>query len=255
MPDADLIAASHQNFIGSYRLLAKHVTAGAVCDLHDVFAFATGARSSIFNGCIVLDGASEDGFGAGLAWLLEREVPCSVWIHAPVVERLGGVATAYGLVRQEDPYPGMALHPIPDSPPMGEGVTVEVVDAKSAACLYEVQEAFGRSAETVEALFGPGFRDDSDVRMFCVRLDGEAVGSSIAIRTGDVGGVYAVGTVKSARKRGVGTAATWAAIGAARAWGCRTVVLQSSKMAISIYRRMGFEVVAPYVTYLRPSTA
>lgn len=255
MPDVDLIQASHQNFIGSYRLLAKHAAAGAVYDMHDVFAFTTGANASIFNGCIALDDASEEAFGGGLEWLLGREVPCRVWIHAPAAARLGGVATAYGLVRHEDPHPGMALHPVPEPPPTREDIELEVIEEKGDACLFEVYEKIGLSADTVRQLFGAGFRTDPDVRMFCGRLDGEPVGTSIALRTEDVGGVYAVGTAKTARHRGVGTAATWAAIDAARDWGCHTVVLQSSNMALSIYRRMGFEVVAPYVTYVRPPSA
>lgn len=250
MPDVDLIAASHQNFIGSYRILAEHAEAGAAYDLHDVFAFTTGADASIFNGCIALDEASEEAFGGALEWLLRRDVPCRVWIHAPAAERLDGVARAYHLDRQEDPYPGMALHPIPEPPPVPGDIALEVVEDGGEACLFEVYEKIGMSAATVRELFGAGFRTDEDVRMFCGRLEGEPVGTSIAIRTGDVGGVYAVGTAKTARQRGMGTAATWAAIDAVRDWGCHTVVLQSSNMALSIYRRMGFDVVARYVTYL-----
>ena len=255
MANVDLIAASHQSFIGSYRLLAEHAAAGAVYDMHDVFAFTTGAKASIFNGCIALDDATEEAFGGAVEWLLRQSVPCRVWIHAPAADRLAGVARAYHLVRQEDPYPGMALHPIPEPPPVPPGITLEVVEEKGEACLFEVYEKIGRSVAAAERLFGPEFRTDPDVRMFCARLDGEPVGTSIAIRTGDVGGVYAVGTAKSARKRGVGTASTWATIDAAHDWGCHTVVLQSSHMALSIYRRMGFEVVAPYVTFVPQAQA
>lgn len=255
MTDVDLTTASHQSFIGSYRVLAEHVSAGAVYDMHDVFAFKTGARAPIFNGCIALDDASEEAFGAGLDWLLRQDVPCSVWIHAPAADRLDGVARAYHLVRRDEPYPGMALHPIPEPPPVPGDIAIELVEENGEACLYAAHAKFGRSPEDVDRFFGPEFRGDPDVRMFCIRLDGEPVGTSIAIRTGDVGGVYAVGTAKEARKRGVGTAATWAAIDAARDWGCHTVVLQSSTMALSIYRRMGFEVVAPYVTYVPEAQA
>jgi hypothetical protein len=50
----------------------------------------------------------------------------------------------------------------------------------------------------------------------------------------------------------VGSAATWACLDAGRAWGCDVAVLQSSAMALGMYRRMGFETVVPYAVYVPP---
>lgn len=252
MTSAELISASHRNFIGSYRLLADRTNGGAFYEGHGVCAFATGVRASIFNGCIAFEDASEEGFAGALGWLLQRDLPCRVWVHEPAVERLGHVAFAFGLSLQNEPYPGMALHPIPEPPHPPEGISLDVVAGEGMAALLEVHAKIGVSEATVEKLFGRSFRTDPDVRMFCGRLHGEPVGTSLAIRTGDVAGVYAVGTAKSARKRGVGTATTWAAVDAARTWGCRAVVLQSSIMGLSIYRAMGFGVVARYATFRPP---
>lgn len=251
----DLVAASHRSFIGSYRLLTKHVSGGTTYEGHGVFAFTTGVGMSIFNGCIALEEASEEAFGSALDWLLRHDLPWRVWVHEPAVGRLGGVATAFGLARQADVYPGMAMHPIPPRPADPPGIAVEAVDGDGEACLVAAYARIGRDADFVTRLFGPAFRGDPDVRMFCARLNGEPVGTSLALRTGDVAGVYAVGTAKDARKRGVGTAATWAAIDAAMGWRARTVVLQSSSMGLSIYRAMGFRTVASYVTYLRADPA
>lgn len=48
--------------------------------------------------------------------------------------------------------------------------------------------------------------------------------------------------------------ATWAAVAAGRAWGCDTIVLQSSEIGFSVYRAMGFRTVVSYVTF-RPAPA
>ena len=64
--------------------------------------------------------------------------------------------------------------------------------------------------------------------------------------------MYAVGTLADARRRGVGTAATWAAVAAGRAWGCDKVVLQASEMGFPMYRAMGFRTVVRYAIF-RPS--
>jgi hypothetical protein len=76
---------------------------------------------------------------------------------------------------------------------------------------------------------------------------------SLAIRTEREFGIYAVGTVERARRRGYGTAMTWAAIAAGRqAWGLSTAVLQSSEMGFGVYSKMGFVDVCRYVTYEPP---
>ena len=73
----------------------------------------------------------------------------------------------------------------------------------------------------------------------------------MAVRTGDVAGVYAVGTLRDARRQGVGTAATWAAVAAGRALGSETIVLQSSAMGFPVYEAMGFWTVVRYAIFAR----
>ena len=70
----------------------------------------------------------------------------------------------------------------------------------------------GMSPEAARQLYPASFAADPDVQLFMGRLDGQAVGSAVAIRSEDVSGIYAVGTRPPARRRGVGTALTWAAV-------------------------------------------
>jgi hypothetical protein len=86
--------------------------------------------------------------------------------------------------------------------------------------------------------------------MFIGRVDGRPVGSSFLTRTGSLAGIYAVGTATAARKRGVGTAVTWAAVAAAGDWGCDAVVLQASEMGYPVYVKMGFKSVVDYARFL-----
>jgi GNAT superfamily N-acetyltransferase len=127
-----------------------------------------------------------------------------------------------------------------------------VSDGRSLDEYRQVSVEDGTSEYVARRLFSDSFAADPDVELVIASLDGRAVGTSLAIRTEKVAGVYAVGTLVDARRRGVGTAATWAAVAAGRTWGCDTVVLQASDMGFPIYRAMGFRTVVRYAIF-RPS--
>ena len=229
--DAELIAAAHLSYIGSFAKLAEHCANGEVRSPSPVFTFVTGLPISLFNGCVVVEPTTEAELDAALVWLNGRRVTYLVSIAEPLAPQLSEVVQAHGLVGPE-PYPGMVLHPVPDAPDPAPGVTV--VAGPEPGQLQILPQSFAR---------------DPDVRVFSARLDGRPVGNSIAIRTGEVAGVYAVGTQTEARGRGIGTAASWAAVAAGRAWGCDPIVLQASAMGLPIYERMGFRTVVRYLTF------
>jgi GNAT superfamily N-acetyltransferase len=144
----------------------------------------------------------------------------------------------------------MALHPVPSAPPPPPGVSISaVVDDTDLTTYISVMSDGAEADPALSRLLTRSFAADPDVRLFVAQLDGRPVGTSIAIRSGAICGVYAVGTQPGARGRGVGTAATWAAVETGREWGCEAVVLQSSAMGLPIYRRMGFRTVVRYITY------
>ena len=92
-------------------------------------------------------------------------------------------------------------------------------------------------AAIVRQLFTPALNDDPDVSLFTARWNDEPVGGAMSLRVDDTVGVYAVGTLKRARRRGVATAATWAAIDSWRRRGCTVAVLQASEMGLPLRSR------------------
>jgi GNAT superfamily N-acetyltransferase len=245
----ELVDAANLSLVGSYRTLVGHCPGGEIREVDGVFAFATGLTLSVFNGCIAVGPTSASEFEAALAWIGERGLPYRVWIDEERAPDLSGVALARGLDRDPVPYPGMVLHPVPNAPAPSPGVTVISVTRADLPEHLGVRVESGISLDLARRLFPPSFAADPDVQLFTARLDGRPVGGAVAIRSGDVAGVYAVGTLPGARRRGVGTAATWAAVTAGRAWGCDTVVLQSSEMGYPMYSAMGFRTVVPYATF------
>ena len=245
--DPALVEASDRSLIDSFRKLSMQI--GEVLDAGEVFAFSTGLSVALFNGCTVLSPVSATDLRGALDWLKARDVPFSAWVDEKRASGAAGVLTAFGLEPDPDPDPGMALHPLPPVPRPAAGVRIARVDEASLAEHVGMRLADGMPPDVVAALFSSEFLADPDVEMFTAFLDGDPVGGSVAIRSGDVAGVYAVGTMEAARRRGVGTAATWACVTAAEGWGCETVVLQSSEMGLGVYRAMGFETVVDYARY------
>ena len=147
----------------------------------------------------------------------------------------------------------MVLHPVPEPPPPAVGVTVESVDAQDLGSLHHVAVESGLAPEVASQMYPPSLATDGDVCLFVGRLDARPVASSLAIRSREASGVYAVGTLADARRRGVGTAMTWAAVDAGGAWGYDSIVLQSSEMALPMYEAMGFRAIVRYVTSTQPA--
>lgn len=79
-------------------------------------------------------------------------------------------------------------------------------------------------------------------RHFLAILDGKPVATTSLCLGGAIGGIFHVGTLAEARGRGVGAAITAAAMREAADAGCAVAALQSSEMAIGVYRSIGFEV-------------
>lgn len=253
--ESELVSAASRNFLGSFRKLVEHSAEGELREAGGVFAFVTGHPISLFNGCVVVEPTTPAQLEAALAWVRGRGVPHRAWIAQELVPKLGDVPQRVGLDGEPAPYPGMALHPVPESPRPPAGVTAVPVAESGLDDFLHVSVELGLPRELAERVFSPSFAFDPDVRLFSGWLEGRPVGTALAIRTGVVGGVYNVGTLAAARRRGVGTALTWATVAAGRDWGCDTIVLQSSAMALSMYRTMGFRTVAPYMMFGAPKPA
>lgn len=247
---AELVDLANENFIASFAKLAEHSAVGEVRELGGVFAFVTGHPMSLFNGCVVPEASTWGWLEEALDWVRGRRVPYRVWIADGLVGDLAAATGSAGLEPDPVPYPNMVLHPVSEPPSPPTGVTVAQVGRDD---LVGTSVELGMPRELAEAIYSPGFVDDPDIRVFVGWLDGTRAGYSIAIRSGDVSGVYNVGVAPNARRRGVGTSLTWAAVEAGRDWGCETAVLQSTEMAFSMYEAMGFRTVVSYAVFKAPT--
>lgn len=241
-----LLALAHGSFLAGFRKLAQHSPGGAVRETAGVFAFVSGLPISLLNGCIVTEAVEHAEIDAALSWTEQHDVPYRLWI---VDGLLGDLAARHRLDTHLAPYPGMVLHPIPEPPAPAKGVEVVALDDGDPNECVQIAVEGGMSRDVAERLYARSFAADPDVQLFVGRLDGKLVGSSTSIQGGGASGIVAVGTLPEARRRGVGTALSWAAVNSGRRHGFDTIVLQSSEMGFPVYTAMGFRTVVTYVGF------
>jgi ribosomal protein S18 acetylase RimI-like enzyme len=166
----------------------------------------------------------------------------------PAVEE---AVRAAGL-RRVDGWPTMAAR-IADLPAERgpEGVTIREArhhDDLEAVRSVEVA-TFGTPRDIAERFVGLRMLEDDRVRVFTAWIDGEPVGEASGYLLHDTVGIYGVGVVESARRRGIGAALT---LRAARAFEDRTDLawLQPSDMARTMYDDLGFRSVSDWEVWI-----
>ena len=141
--------------------------------------------------------------------------------------------------------------PATDIPP-----ELEMTDVSSPAALQDFElasfQAFEASgAHTIGRWHHEASLGDPDMRYFSGRVGGKTVSVSIGCVSDGVVEVYGVATLPQHRRRGYGAAMTWACLQMAPTL---QAVLQPSKQARSMYRRMGFVEAGETRDWLRKAT-
>lgn len=87
-----------------------------------------------------------------------------------------------------------------------------------------------------------GYSEDIPVQNYVAYLDDEpATCATLFLDKNNIAGIWDVATMPQARKKGLGTAITWAGCDAARKKGYEHAVLLASEMGYPIYEKLGFE--------------
>lgn len=208
---------------------------------------------------------ADDAIERALAWFKERNAPFLFWWLGPgttphdLAERLAarGMISmeevahqlAPGMISTQSGAPCMAadLHHMNEAaltqvPP---GFAIET--AHDEAGLLDFKRLFIESYQVpewaaqawVDASLRIGF-EKLPWTFYLGKLNGEPVAITILFNGGGVASVYGVGTIPSARGKGIGGAITLKPLLDARAMGYRHAVLWSSEMGIHTYQRIGF---------------
>jgi GNAT superfamily N-acetyltransferase len=133
----------------------------------------------------------------------------------------------------------------PAGPVDGDGappaeLSIEQVTDVPALLTFEATAAQGFESGAVDphTWHGPDVLTDSRLRMWVGRRDDRPVAVAMAFADAGVLGVYGVATIPMARRRGYATALTAHAVSSAPEL---PAVLQPSRVAEPLYRRLGFQ--------------
>jgi GNAT superfamily N-acetyltransferase len=260
MTELDRLRAwADENLLASFELLVRHPPSGepiASRRFGSVTAFPAGRRSGFFNAVAILAPTTAQDVEAAAGWLRGLGQSVSLRVREDFDDAaVREAATKLGLGRSAWVDPVMVLHPIPDPPAVPVGLRIEAAAGPTLDRWYAALAAGAGVAPTdpfLRNMLPEGAVDDPEIRLFGGFLDGAPVATSIAIRSEGAVGIYAVGTAESARRRGIATAMTWAAVEAGRLWGSQAAILQASEMGEPVYRKMGFRTVTGYASYDEP---
>jgi GNAT superfamily N-acetyltransferase len=150
---------------------------------------------------------------------------------------------------------GMAISAAPASGVVPAGATLrQVSDLAGVAAFAEIHRELsadeGRPVAMVEHFASAGALLAANASAFVAWVGETPVSCAMAVGTGEVSGLYWVGTRASARRKGFGELLTRAAVRAAFERGAGLVVLQATALGAPVYERIGFYSFTRYGRYL-----
>jgi GNAT superfamily N-acetyltransferase len=259
--DNDLLfPAMEANLQDSYEHLARAQGARFYREEESLFFF-TGKPLALCNGVIRFESSEQEAdrrIQEITREARERGVPMT-WLLglAPRPADLRERLKAHGWTPDEK-VAGMAIELEPDEAAeriLPAGIQIaEVTDNEMMQIWLDVFcRGFGLPEIVRDVFFGLyhtyGFIGSASLCYLLGTQDGWPVGTSLLSFRGGLAGVYAVATPPEARKQGVGTAMTQAAMQVAYARGYRVATLQATAMGLNVYRRLGWREYLPFETY------
>lgn len=185
-----------------------------------------------------------------------RHQTTAIWIRLPTSqpESLDEQLLAHGL-RLADVQPCMAIKLDTMPQQTFNAHIVQVQNEAQCRDWVQVQSlSNGGLPQAIDDIYMrlmlPAIEADSPRKIFVAYENGRPVACSLFHLAGGVAGIWQVATIPEARRKGYGTAITFAALAAAAKQGYKIGVLFASQMGAPVYRKMGFQEILQAKLYL-----
>jgi hypothetical protein len=152
--------------------------------------------------------------------------------------------------------PGMSIQEPIRIKDLPSGTTIRIIEDQSgavdfAAVAIDSYQSLGMPQKIGERIFATPERMLRPYNHLVVAyLDGKPVSAAMLIFSHAIAGIYWVGTVESARKKGLAEACTSLVTNEGFKRGASCVILQASQYGEPIYRRLGFKEFTRYPWYM-----
>jgi ribosomal protein S18 acetylase RimI-like enzyme len=252
MTRQEMIAIAHQGLLLADSPLLRHNSSAKRTEVEGVVMKYWGPFGSALNKVAVVGPSPPLGRILELAagFFGDNSGGYGIVVEADAGHPVEGELRAAGWKVFED-EPALVLPAIPQAPPTPAGLKIKrVQDSAGRGDLMRVLAAgFGEpTAEGGTELAADAYESftpsvacalDPDVALLVGYIDGKPVASAFFYAVGSTAGITGVATVPAYRRRGLGTALTWAALAEA-ARGCQYATLAALGASYDLYRKMGF---------------
>ena len=258
LDDRTLVELSDLNHLEANRELARRA-GGVVLDEDGLTCWAGAHPLPVLANAVVRTDRrvpAADVLARARRFFAARRRGFTVFLMGDADDDLRPVCEAAGLPLMGT-SPGMALERrLPDASPPS-GVTLRTVERDDDGAAFarvngEAYATYGMPRDCATAVLGRlDVMRAPHITSVLADLDGEPAAAAMVILTHGIGGIYWVGTMPAARRRGLAELVTRVVGNLAFDRGARAVVLQASVMGEPVYRRMGYREVTRYPYYVQ----
>jgi ribosomal protein S18 acetylase RimI-like enzyme len=243
LTDADLLARGLRTLVASRGEYARGAPGAAVHHLAGVAAavFPREPERGVYNNALLgrdlAAGGRSDAIAAmEAAYAAAGVTRFAAWVHESDTAMLADLRRRGYTVDESTRAMGMELGAV--CPPAPE-IDLGPPDWRAHLQLCGMRADFLSGA------------DPAAYRILIGRIAGESVATAIAYDFDGDCGIFNVGTLERARRRGLATALSAIHLRDARARGCRTASVQSTAMAERVYAAVGFRDLGRILEYVR----
>jgi GNAT superfamily N-acetyltransferase len=256
----DLIYLADLNLAESIREFVRWRRHGEIFEKDDLLFVSGGDADPVSNSVIRLSARPDPQAEAVLKlvgdYFGKKQYSFSIHLRRHIDSDLEALcrSTKMALISES---PGMAILEPVGTKTLPAQVAIRAIEDQSGAAdfasvVIESYQSLGMPRETGEKIFENPERILKPNNFFLVAYwDEKPLSAAMIIFSHSIAGIYWVGTLERARKKGLGEACTAAVTNEAFRRGAAAVVLQASPFGEPIYRRLGFQEFTRYPWYMR----
>jgi ribosomal protein S18 acetylase RimI-like enzyme len=259
MTNQDLIYLADLNLAESIREIARWKVTSEITEQDDLLLAAGGDSTPLTNSAIrVGDQAyppADEVMERARSYFGNRNLSYSIHIRRHNDSDLEDLCRSIKMPQISE-SPGMVIQEPIRIKELTPEFTIKPIEDKSGAVDFASvaiasYQSLGMATETGGIIFETPERMLRPYNHLVVAyLNNKPVSSAMIIFSHSIAGIYWVGTIESARKKGLGEACTVMVTNEAFRRGASRVILQASQFGEPIYRRLGFKEFTRYPWYM-----